>query len=203
MFPLSTVLFPGGDLPLHVFEPRYRALTETCLAGDREFGVVLISRGAEVGGGDQRVAVGTVARIEGSSSTPDGRWALLARGTRRIRVLDWLAEDHYPTARIEHLDPGDGHPADGAGLEAALAAVRRTRALLSELGETAPMPAESELADLAAAGALAWRLCDLAPVNLMDRQRLLETVDPAARAALLVSLCDDLAGDLARLLAGG
>ena len=54
MFPLSAVLFPYATMPLHVFEPRYRALMHDCLAGDRRFGVVLIERGSEVGGGDQR-----------------------------------------------------------------------------------------------------------------------------------------------------
>ena len=63
MFPLGTVLFPSVFLPLHVFEPRYQELTRDCLAGDNEFGVVLIERGSEVGGGDARFDVGTVARI--------------------------------------------------------------------------------------------------------------------------------------------
>ena len=62
MFPLGTVLFPHAVLPLHVFEERYRALTETCLRGDGRFGVVLIERGSEVGGGDVRFGVGTVAQ---------------------------------------------------------------------------------------------------------------------------------------------
>src|SRR5207248_351228 len=61
MFPLGNVLFPHAQLPLHVFEPRYRALAETCLAGDGEFSVVLIERGSEVGGGDTRFSVGTDA----------------------------------------------------------------------------------------------------------------------------------------------
>ena len=63
MFPLGSVLFPHAVLPLHVFEPRYLALVERCLAGDQEFGVVLIERGSEVGGGDVRFSVGTVTRI--------------------------------------------------------------------------------------------------------------------------------------------
>ena len=58
MFPLGTVLLPGAPLPLQVFEPRYRGLTHDCLAGVPEFGVVLIERGSEVGGGDVRTNVG-------------------------------------------------------------------------------------------------------------------------------------------------
>src|SRR3954464_862389 len=78
MFPLGTVLFPHAPLPLHLFEERYRLLAETCLRGDGRFGVVLIERGFEVGGGDQRFGVGTVARIVEAARTPDGRYLLPA-----------------------------------------------------------------------------------------------------------------------------
>src|SRR5580658_1736392 len=108
MFPLSSVLFPGAELPLHVFEPRYRDLTDHCLAGDGEFGVVLIARGSEVGGGDQRFAVGTVAQIAAASRFDDGRWALLVEGTRRIAVTEWLADAPYPRAVVDDLAEGDG-----------------------------------------------------------------------------------------------
>ena len=70
MFPLGTVLFPYAVLPLHVFEPRYRALTEHCLAGDGCFGVVLIERGSEVGGGDTRFAVAPSRASPGPVSCP-------------------------------------------------------------------------------------------------------------------------------------
>ena len=82
MFPLGTVLFPNAPLPLHVFEPRYRELTETCLRGDGRFGVVLIERGREVGGGDSRFSVGTVARIVEAARTPDGRYLLATEGVQ-------------------------------------------------------------------------------------------------------------------------
>ena len=86
MFPLGTVLFPGAVLPLHVFEPRYRQLVRDCTLGDREFGVVLIERGSEVGGGDVRSMAGTVARIVQARRDADGRCVLVTVGTRRIRV---------------------------------------------------------------------------------------------------------------------
>jgi len=74
MFPLGMVLLPTMVVPIHVFEPRYRKMAGDCLAGDREFGVVLIERGSEVGGGDVRTDVGTVARIIEAQEFPDGRW---------------------------------------------------------------------------------------------------------------------------------
>ena len=93
MFPLGTVLLPGMVLPLHVFEPRYRQLVQDCEAGDGEFGVVLIERGSEVGGGDVRTDVGTVAKIVQSQSLPDGRYLLATVGARRLRVERWLDDD--------------------------------------------------------------------------------------------------------------
>src|SRR5215475_10761205 len=101
MFPLGSPLLPFAPLPLHVFEPRYRTLLADCLAGSREFGVVLIERGSEVGGGDQRFDVGTVARIADVVPFADGRSALTAVGTSRLRVLEWLPENPYPRARVE------------------------------------------------------------------------------------------------------
>ena len=104
MFPLGSVLFPHAALPLHVFEARYRSLVEECLAGEPEFGVVLIERGSEVGGGDTRFGVGTVARIVDASLFPDGRYALVTVGTARLRVHEWLPDDPYPRASVEGLD---------------------------------------------------------------------------------------------------
>src|SRR5579862_3669316 len=105
MFPLSTVLFPSGRLPLHVFEPRYRQMTAECLAGTGELGIVLISRGREVGGGDERMGVGTVGHIDRAMRLPDGRWLLSVGGRRRLRVVEWLPDDPYPVAMVEDLDP--------------------------------------------------------------------------------------------------
>ncbi len=99
MFPLGTVLFPHAVLPLHIFEERYRALVETCLRGDGRFGVVLIERGYEVGGGDARFGVGTIARIVEAARTPDGRYLLATVGTDRLRIQKWLDDDPFPPRR--------------------------------------------------------------------------------------------------------
>ena len=109
MFPLGAVLFPGGVLPLHVFEPRYRRLVQDLLDGEPEFGVTLIEKGSEVGGGDQRSAVGTVARLVRVAEMPDGRYAIVSVGVRRIRVVRWLEDDPYPRAEVEDW-PDDRAP---------------------------------------------------------------------------------------------
>ena len=98
MFPLGSVLFPSLVLPLHVFEERYRTLMRHVLDGDHEFGVCLIERGSEVGGGDFRSGIGTVATVQEAAELPDGRWAVVTVGTRRIRVERWLDDDPYPRA---------------------------------------------------------------------------------------------------------
>lgn len=221
MFPLSTVLFPHAPLSLHVFEPRYRAMTADCLAEDRQFGVVLITRGREVGGTDERAGVGTLARIDEAVQLPDGRWYLQVVGRRRISVVEWLPDAPYPQAVVSD-DEQDGHApgAPGAGgdagagpdggehaapapvLSRALSAVRRSRGLLSEAGRAPALVLDDgDLArDPVEAG---WRLCHAAPVGPLDRQRLLEARELGGRMELLASLCSEVAEDLARMLAGG
>jgi len=200
MFPLGTVLFPGGVLPLHVFEPRYRAMVKHCLEADAGFGVVLIARGSEVGGGDERYSVATEARIEEAAELPDGRWALLATGIRRIAVEDWLPDDPYPRASVTSL-PSAGGAAGPDALAEALAVVRRATALLSELGRSGLPGAPTALPDDPEEAA--WQVCDHAPLGPLDRQRLLEADGPAERVALVTHLAGEVAEDLVRLLSEG
>jgi hypothetical protein len=199
MFPLSAVLFPHGRMALQVFEPRYRTMVADCLAGDGEFGVVLISRGSEVGGGDVRVDVGTVASIDVAEPLTDGRWHLVVRGRRRIRVTRWLEDDPYPLAVVEDWVTAL-HDA-GETLGTAEAEVRRVRALASELGEAPAVPVGFSFGDTP--DEVAWSLCASAPVNSFDRQRLLEAPGPDERLALLVDLVRAVGEDLHRILAGG
>ena len=196
MFPLGTVVFPGGHLPLHVFEARYRALVAECLASGSGFGVVLITRGSEVGGGDQRVDVGTEVRIEAAQPLEDGRWALLARGVGRIEVAQWLEDAPYPCAMVrDRHDAGLAVAPDTA--RRAGAAIARVRALAEELGHALVGPAPGS--DASGTDGL-WRLCDAVPFGAFDRQRLLEAPDPRARGELLVSLAEALGDDLAAML---
>ncbi len=197
MFPLSTVLYPHAMLPLHVFEPRYRELVAACLVGDGEFGVVLIARGSEVGGGDHRTSLGTLAQIEEVAEFPDGRLALVASGLRRVTVTDWLPDDPFPRALVTERP---GTPlADRARFDEACRALRRARALLSELGDVAALPSDLDLGDDLEVAS--WRLCALAPVGELDGQRLLETDDASERLALLGELLAEVALDATRLLA--
>jgi hypothetical protein len=211
MFPLGTVLFPGASMPLHVFEPRYRDLMRDCLAGDGRFGVVLIERGSEVGGGDQRSLVGTRGVITKSIELPDGRWLLRLTGECVVAVEEWLPDDPYPVALVRARDADQEAMAPApstsateeeqapATLEAATGRVRRARALLAEHGGAPPLPPDMALDGGGVAETALWELCAAAPLSTYDAQRLLVAEGVMARARLLVELMDDLELDLQRM----
>lgn len=200
MFPLGTVLFPHALLPLHIFEERYRALARDVLRTGQEFGVVLIERGSEVGGGDLRFGVGTVARVTEAREFDDGRWAVLAVGGRRIRITAWLPDDPYPLALVEDLPETDLDDRSVLVVDDAVRAVRRALSLQAELGE-GPAPGALELDD--APDVAAYQLAAMAPLGPVDRQRLLETDDAGERLRLLVALASEAGDLLAFRLSGG
>jgi len=202
MFPLSTVVFPEDLLPLHVFEDRYRRLTADCIAGSEEFGIVLITRGPEVGGGDQRSDVGTVVHIQSAQPFPDGRWGLVVLGRRRVRVRRWLDDAPYPLAEVEDA-PTTGTVGDSVpeALADAERAVRRARALLSELGRAPALAAGTEIGETPEVAA--WRLCALAPLTPHDALGLLDEDDLVARMRRLTVLAEEVSSDTELMLAGG
>jgi Lon protease-like protein len=103
MFPLSTVLMPAMPLSLRIFEERYLKLTgDLILQGNPEFGVVLIGRGPEVGGGEKRLGVGTIASVT-DIGTLDEFYGIESIGTQRFRVNAWLPDDPYPLADIDFI----------------------------------------------------------------------------------------------------
>jgi uncharacterized protein len=194
MFPLGGVLVPGAVLPLHIFEPRYRVLMFDCVRGEPEFGVVLIERGFEVGGADERFGVGTVARIVQAAELPDGRWVIAVLGTGRLRVAEWLPDDPYPVASVDRLADAAWDDADADVLARAESQVRRCLALGAELGQQGPAATVELAADR---GAAAWQLVAVAPLGAYDKQRLLEIDVPRARLEALAGLAEDQAAMLA------
>jgi len=131
LFPLHTVLCPGIALPLHIFEPRYRAMIGRCLEEDAPFGVVLIRDGRETGGLAGRIAeVGTAARIRQVGRYADGRMDIVTIGVRRFRVhaLD-TAREAWLTGIVEDLDD----PLGGSAEDAAALADRAGRRFLDYL----------------------------------------------------------------------
>jgi uncharacterized protein len=200
MFPLSAVLFPHASMPLHVFEPRYRALMHDCLAGDARFGIVLIERGSEVGGSDQRSPLGTRGVITGAAELPDGRWVLAVQGEALIEVEEWLPDEPYPVALVRAATSVPGAE-DAAPLVGAVGQrVRRARALLAEHGGAAPLPPELALDGGGDVDRAAWQLCAVAPVSAYDAQRLLAANGAPERLRLLAELMEELELDLHRML---
>jgi Lon protease-like protein len=190
MFPLGTVLFPGGVLPLHVFEPRYRMLIRTALEGDSELGIVLIERGHEVGGGDTRFSVACLARIVQSEELPDGRFAVAVVGLEPLDVLEWLPDDPYPMALVAGRATTASDPEERAAartaLEGKLDELVRVLGSPRQPGDRAPtatLPNDDDVA--------AWMLGEALGLGPLDRQGLLAAPDASARLALLAELVDD------------
>jgi|SRR5689334_4994883 len=202
MFPLGTVLFPHAVLPLHIFEERYRALVETCLRGDGRFGVVLIERGYEVGGGDSRFDVGTVARIVEAARTPDGRYLLATVGTERFRIKKWLDDDPYPRAEVDVIGEPKRVADDAAARRTDVQRLLgRVLAMSAELGERAAPVDSAQLDDDPVRAS--FEAAAVAPIGPLDAQRLLELDDPRQRFDQLQGLLVDAAEVLELRLAEG
>lgn len=172
MFPLGSVLLPHMPLPLRLFEPRYLRMLGDVLEDDSlTFGVVLIERGQEVGGGDQRFTVGATARI----LNIDGAEAFVTLdsvGERRFEVVRWYEDDPYPLAEVRLLPVLEWEARHDALLQEAESAVRTALAVASEFVEQR-YGAVVELAEDPAAHA--WQLAGVAPVNELDRLAFLRS----------------------------
>lgn len=200
LFPLRSVLFPGGHLPLRIFEPRYLDMVQRCHAQGEPFGVVALTEGAEVrqrdGEGFAREAfhdVGTLARIGYFEPMQAGLIHLRARGAQRFRAHDARCLSHgLWVARLELL-PDDGEvpvPDDLAEASEQLQALLANwaqRAAVQDLPVQPPYHWDD-------AGWLANRWAELLPMDTADRQRLMAMDNPLLRLELVVDRLDALAG---------
>jgi Lon protease-like protein len=196
MFPLQSAPLPGDLLPLRIFEPRYASLVGDCLAADPPvFGVVLISRGWEVGGGDTRSDVGALARIEQHLDLGDGQHQLIAAVGERIRILRWLPDDPYPRAAIESW-PDEPGPA--VGPEQLSVVVDRIVTLYQRVAQARGMelPPDALAVDADVAEDPARHLYALAarvPLGQADRYAMLAAPTLAARIDVLLDAVDTVA----------
>lgn len=172
MFPLGSVLFPYMPTALRIFEERYIVMLSTVLGDDpAEFGIVLIERGSEVGGGEQRFPIGTVAQITQVEAS-EGFIGLVAQGSRRIEIVEWLDDDPHPQADVRELPELDWDEALRPLREQAEQLVRRTIAQASEFVEQ-QWPADIVLDDDPVAAA--WQLAGIAPLGPLDQVTLLRS----------------------------
>jgi uncharacterized protein len=176
LFPLGTVLFPGGPLSLRIFEPRYLDMVGRCLKEQGCFGVVLILDGEEAGAVLAAAAVGTTARVVDFDTRPDGLLGIECIGERRFRVRRmWQQDDGLNLAEVEYLpeDVPCAVPVEFAQLGELL------REALPKLGGVyARAPAHYQ-----DAGWVANRWAEILPLSAAERLALLELADPLARLA--------------------
>ncbi|WP_166872578.1 LON peptidase substrate-binding domain-containing protein [Salinibacterium sp. ZJ450] len=172
MFPLASVLFPAMPTALRIFEERYFVMLARVLQAERpEFGIVLIERGSEAGGGEQRFGIATVARITQLRSD-DGTVGLLARGERRIEVTRWLADDPHPQAEVRDVPELEWSDELQPLHDEAERLVRRTLAQASEFTEQS-WPADVGLSENPIDSS--WQLAGIAPVGPLDQIHLLQS----------------------------
>jgi Lon protease-like protein len=178
LFPLQTVLFPGGALAMRVFEPRYMSLVKECLRSESPFGVCLIAEGKETGAPALPQAVGVAARIATWDMAQLGVLNIVVRGGERFRILAHKADrEGLIRARIEPLAAEDLLPVP----QALRALLPLLRAMAEDAGpERLPPPHRFD--DAAWVG---YRFCELLPIPVIARQKLLELDDPVSRLEIV------------------
>jgi uncharacterized protein len=185
LFPLSTVLFPDGPLPLRIFEPRYLDMVSRCLKQDQGFGVCLIEQGKETGHAHTH-DVGTLARIADWSGDEDGMLHILAHGGQRFRLRELhTQQDGLNVAEVEWLD------AEPTTLlpESAYPLAELLRQIMAQVPEHY-RGIEPRYDD---ASWVSYRLAELLPLPLGQRQYFLELNDPVQRLEVLRTLVESLA----------
>ena len=178
LFPLNTVLFPGGPLPLRIFEPRYVDMVRYCMRERAPFGVVLIRAGAEVGQVTSAADIGTSARIVDFFQLPDGLLGITCLGERKFRVLSRRTKDDgLNMGTVDWLppEPAADLPGEFAHLGQLL---RKELPQLGDIYQSTP----KHFDDASWVGA---RLAEILPIDLADKQVCLELDDPIDRLARL------------------
>lgn len=177
LFPLNVVLFPGGFLPLHIFEERYKLMIQRCLDDESEFGVVLIRSGLEVGGNAEPHGVGTAARIVNVKKEEDGRMNIMVTGRERFRIDTVVLQQPYMEAVVEVVDDDSAGPPEAGLVADVREAVEEQIRLLHGLRggwvrepKTPEDPAE-----------LSWLVCTLVQADNDVKQALLEEPSTGAR----------------------
>lgn len=186
MFPLGSVLLPYTPLVVRVFEPRYLTMIGHLLdVEDPEFGVVLIERGLEAGGGDRRSPIGTMARILQIEAGATDLY-VVAVGGERITVDRWREDDPHPVADVSRMAPLVWDEALAPLHREAERVVRRLAALASVLDEARWDPG-TDISDDPVESS--WQLAAIAPLGEYDRFRLLNSTSLGGLLRGIIDLC--------------
>ncbi len=188
LFPLNAVLFPNGILPLKVFETRYIDMVRDCMKNDAPFGVVLIKSGQEIGAAAEPEDVGCLAHITNWDAPQLGVLLLRTQGGLRFRILETRAhKDQHLEARVEMLDnlaseiKPEREPCANT-LELVIRDINSEGH--AELGAEFESPF-AETVQLNDAGWVAHRWCEILPIPLKAKQKLLELDDPQMRLTII------------------
>jgi len=182
LFPLNTVLFPGGPLPLRIFEPRYLDMVSYCMRHESPFGVLLIRDGHETGAASTH-RIGTLARITDWYQGSDGLLGITAIGEQRFRLISSVRQDDgLNIGEIELLgsEPSLPLPEEYQEIATILAGV------LEDLGRLY----ESLDRRFDDAGWVTSRFVEILPIELEEKQRCLEQSDPLERLRIVRELLD-------------
>jgi Lon protease-like protein len=172
IFPLGTVLYPGGMLPLKIFEQRYIEMTKVCIRDERPFGVCLIREGKEVGAPAVPETIGCLAKIEHWDMPQLGLFHLIARGSERFRLHESrVAPNGLMSASVERLPPDAPLPQFDRACQQVL------KLIIERLGES-KFPGPVALDDASWVG---YRLAETLPLDMRVRQELLEVGNAAER----------------------
>ncbi len=185
LFPLKTVLFPGGILPLKVFETRYIDMVRECMKREAPFGVVLIKSGQEVGAPADPEAVGCFAHISQWDMPNLGVMMLRTEGGKRFRILETrVLADNRLEARVEMIEADNEIPVSTMHVDCA----KTLKIVINDLeakGEAEPGAGFARPIRLDSAGWVANRWCEILPIPLKARQRLMELDDPQSRLTIV------------------
>jgi Lon protease-like protein len=183
LFPLGTVLFPGGLLPLRIFETRYVDMVGRCMRHNEAFGVVLIRDGTETSSSVEITKLGTTARIIDFQTLQGGLLGLLCRGESRFRIGQRSQQsDGLNRASVEWLCERENVPLP-AQYQPLVKILRDALSRLSRLSQFI----EPRYDD---ASWVSYRLAELLPLPVASQQKLLEMDDPNERLALLAPMID-------------
>lgn len=172
IFPLSTVLMPAMPLSLRIFEERYLKLTgDLILEENPEFGVVLIARGPEVGGGEKRLEIGTMASVT-DIGTLNQFYGIESVGAQRFRVNSWLPDDPYPMADIDFIPDLIWNESLMSARIQLETKVRNLLAFASEFGDL-QYGSETEFSDDPIDAC--WQLAGVLPLGPLDQVDLLNS----------------------------
>ncbi len=181
VFPLAgTLLFPRAQLPLHIFEPRYRAMIRDALAGDRLIGMVQPRTGGEP---PALFDIGCLGRIEGCEELEDGRFNIVLEGLGRFRIArEARVETPYRQVDADRAGFDDDDEDDPLGIAQRAEIERESRAYADSLGYAVDWDSVARLDDEMLVNGIA----QIAPLDIGSKQALLEAPDLSARADLLV-----------------